>query len=122
MTATKGGLVPVLSPLGHLTLVVTAFRARLLWLAAATHDIGIVLDRRDKTFTHRIDGRIDDERDKLMADFEFTGRVQATGLLERPTVPRLSQNGTGDSVETDGRLGVLVLEDTPPTGDRRPDR
>lgn len=44
-----------------------------------------MLDRRDKTFTHRIDGRIDDERD-------------------------------------DGRLGVLVLEETPPTGDWRPDR
>ena len=37
----------------------------------------------------------------------------ATGLLERPSIPHLTQNATGDSVETDGRLGVLLLEETP---------
>ena len=85
-----------------------SFRGRPVWLAAATHDIGISFDRRDRTFVHRIDPRIDAEREKLMADLEFTGRVSAAGLVER-RAPRLARNAHGDSVETDGRLGVLVL-------------
>jgi hypothetical protein len=91
-----------------------SFRGHRIWLGAATHDIGIAFDRGDRTFTHRIDGRIDGEREKLMADLEFTGRVRATGLVERPLVPRRTENATGDAVETDGRLGVLVLADVPP--------
>lgn len=91
-----------------------AFRGRPVWLGAATHDVGIVFDHKDRTFTHRIDARIDDERQKVMADVEFVGRVREAGLLERLHVPRRTQTATGDPVESDGRLGVLILEEAPP--------
>jgi hypothetical protein len=80
-----------------------------LWLGAATHDVAIAFDRRNRTFTHRIDGHIDGERDKLMADLELTGQVRARGLVARPDVPRLTPRATGDPLATDGRLGVLAL-------------
>ena len=80
-----------------------------VWLGAASHDVGIVFDRKHRTFTHRIDRRIDDERGKIMSDLEFTGRVRASGLVERPDVPSQTENATGDPVVTDGRLAVLWL-------------
>jgi electron transfer flavoprotein alpha subunit len=42
-------------------------------------------------------------------DLVFTGRVKALSLVERPNAPRQSENATGDKLETDGRLAVLVL-------------
>ena len=82
---------------------------RLLFLGAATHDIGIFFATEQKTFTHRIDTRVDRERDKIVTDLEFTGRVASWTLVERPGVPRSDQNAAGDRIETDGRLAVLVL-------------
>ena len=58
---------------------------------------------------HRIDSQIDRERDKVADDLLFTGRVEAFDLLERPAVPRQSQNATGDRLHTDGRMAVLLL-------------
>jgi LssY C-terminus len=85
------------------------FRGETVWLGAASHDVAIFFDRKRRTFTHRIDPRIDDERDKIMSDLAFTGRVRAAGLVERPDVAAQSGDAPGDAVVTDGRLGVLRL-------------
>jgi LssY C-terminus len=85
------------------------FGGEAVWLGAASHDVAIFFDRKRRTFTHRIDPRIDDERDKIMSDLAFTGRVRAAGLVARPDVAAPSGDATGDAVVTDGRLGVLRL-------------
>jgi len=85
------------------------FRGTPLWAAAATHDIGIDFSEAEHTFIHRIDPRIDGERDKVVNDLLFAGRVEAFDLLERPAVPRHGKNATGDDLETDGRVAVAVL-------------
>jgi LssY-like putative type I secretion system component LssY len=82
-----------------------------IWLGAATHDVGITFDRRHRTFTHRIDSNVDHEREKVASDLAFTGRVQAWDLVGRPDVPLDTENATGDRIETDGRLAVLVLSE-----------
>jgi hypothetical protein len=80
-----------------------------VWAVAATHDTGIDFSDRDRTFIHRIDPEVDREREKVIDDLLFAGRVRALGYLERLEVPRETSNATGDRIETDGRLAVLRL-------------
>lgn len=80
-----------------------------LWFAAATHDIAIEFSRATRRLTHRIDGAIDDERQRLAADLVDAGAVTALASIERPRVDRTATNAAGDTVTTDGRLVVLRL-------------
>jgi hypothetical protein len=80
-----------------------------VWAVAATHDTGISFSEADRTFIHRIDSQIDRERAKVVNDLILTGRVEAVEFIDRPEVPQHGQNATGDSVETDGRIAVLVV-------------
>lgn len=86
-----------------------------LWVGAATHDVAIVFDRRDHGFTHRIDPRIDGEREKIVNDLQLTGHVAAVSLVDRPEAPPLA---AGAAIETDGRVAVVVLR--PPAAVRPP--
>ncbi|MFI5183720.1 MAG: LssY C-terminal domain-containing protein [Vicinamibacteria bacterium] len=80
-----------------------------VWVGAATHDVGIAFSRRDHAFTHRIDPRIDVEREKIVNDLQLTGQVAAVSLVDRAETPPLA-TGTGPgAMETDGRMAVVVL-------------
>lgn len=85
-----------------------------VWTAAATHDIGLGFSAR-KTLTHRIDGDIDQERAKVSEDLQFGGCATSPEMVERPRVPRSTQNATGDRMTTDGRVAVLRLRDCKPS-------
>ena len=80
-----------------------------VWVGAATHDVAIVFDRRHHAFTHRIDPRIDFEREKIVNDLQLTGQVASVSLVDRDDAPPITE-GTGvAAMETDGRMAVLVL-------------
>jgi hypothetical protein len=87
-----------------------AIAGKPVWLVAATHDTGINFSEAQRNFIHRIDSQIDRERDKVVNDLLFTGRVKGFELVDRPQVPRETQNATGDRIETDGRIAVLLLD------------
>jgi hypothetical protein len=89
------------------------FEGRPVWSVAATHDIGISFSERDRTFIHLIDHNIDKERTKVVEDLAFTGRVKSSVLVDRPHVPKKSENATGDALETDAKIAVLVFADSP---------
>ena len=80
-----------------------------IWVGAATHDIAIDFSEESRTFTHRIDPKIDGERAKVVSDLTFTGRVKGLALVERPSVPKQSRNATGDDLVTDGRMAVVLF-------------
>jgi hypothetical protein len=80
-----------------------------VWLAAATHDIGIAVLKKGTQWIHRIDPHLDLEREKVAADICFSGQVQGLTLVDRPDAPREDFNATGDRIFTDGRLLVLDL-------------
>ncbi len=80
-----------------------------IWFAAATHDIAIEFSRATHRLTHRIDGAIDDERDRLVAGLLDAGAVAALASIARPEVARTSVNAAGDLVTTDGRVVALRL-------------
>lgn len=81
-----------------------------VWVVAATHDTGIEFSQQNRTFIHKIDTQIDRERAKVVNDLVYTGKVKALALVDRPNVPKKSQNATGDALETDGHIAVLLFE------------
>lgn len=95
----------------HIRLWSTSRRigGRAVWLAAATHDIGVEFSSVKRHFTHRIDGAIDDERAKVAGDLALTGAVDGVMLLERAAIPAESRNAAGDAVVTDGRLAIVTF-------------
>jgi len=86
------------------------FEGKPVWAVAATHDMGISFSEENRTFIHKIDSQIDRERAKVVNDLLFTGRVQSVELADRPDVPQHGQNATGDNLETDGKIAVLLLQ------------
>ena len=86
-----------------------AFQGQTVWVAAATHDIAIEFSPENRTFIHKIDSLIDRERAKVTSDLLMTGMVAGLALVERPEVPRESRNATGDALQTDGAMAVLLL-------------
>jgi hypothetical protein len=86
------------------------FEGKPVWVIAATHDTGIDFSEQNRTFIHKIDSKIDRERAKVVNDLLLTGRVRSVALVERPAVPKSGQNATGDSLETDGMMAVLLLQ------------
>jgi hypothetical protein len=80
-----------------------------VWVIAATHDTGINFSEQNRTFIHKIDSAIDRERAKVVTDLLFTEMVQSLALVDRPGVPQHSENATGDTLETDGKMAVLLL-------------
>lgn len=80
-----------------------------LWIAAATRDVDFAFLRRGQAMTHRIAVDIDEERDKIAHDFEFTSCADLIDWWGRPGAPVTAHNATGDLMETDGRLAVIRL-------------
>lgn len=63
----------------------------------------------NRSFIHKIDPQIDRERAKVASGLLFSGRAGGLALVQRPNAPAGSQNATGDKLETDGRMVVLLL-------------
>ncbi len=89
----------------HIRLWRTEYEGGEMWLAAATHDIGVTFT--GSSFTHRIHPRIDYERGKVVADLAFNGCLDGTGYVERPALKREWDDGAG--IVTDGRMAVVPL-------------
>jgi hypothetical protein len=86
-----------------------SFDGKPAWVVAATHDTGIEFSEQNRTFIHKIDSAIDNERAKVVNDLLFTGRVHSIALVERPDVPHSTQNATGDNITTDAKMAVLIF-------------
>ena len=82
-----------------------------VWLVAATHDIGVMFSTQLRSFTHRVDPRIDDERDKVVSDLVAANAVAAMSYAPRVTPARgATVNGGKVPAVTDWRMAVLVLK------------
>jgi hypothetical protein len=95
----------------HLRLWQTAAHApdgRPIWLAAATHDIGI--DVHPGVISHATDPDLDDERAQVGADLVDGGNVQATELITPPNPLNKGMTATGGAWHTDGRLLAIDLK------------
>lgn len=86
------------------------FDGKPIWVCSATHDTGIDFSERDHTFIHKIDPQIDTERAKVVNDLLFTGMIRSIALVGRPNIPQNATNATGDALQTDGSMAVLLFQ------------
>jgi hypothetical protein len=86
---------------------------RMVWVGAATHDIGFEKDQRNNGLTHKIDPNIDLERDYVEKTLSSTGLVtEVTHFL--PTNPmQEAKTATGGSFHSNGQVLILKLVDAP---------
>lgn len=81
-----------------------------LWVGSATHDIGFERDQRNGKTTHKIDPKIDDERQFLLQSFDATNAFTSAAYVT-PSDPLLSAHtATGGSFFSDGRIVVMELK------------
>jgi hypothetical protein len=86
-----------------------AFQGKPVWVCSATHDTNIQFSEQNRTFIHKIDSNIDRERAKVVNDLLLTGKVRSLALVQRPNVPQHGRNATGDNLETDGAMAVVIF-------------
>lgn len=87
------------------------WNAQDVFVAAGTEDVAVAFSQKNRTFIHVINEQIDAEREKIVNDLSFTGCVAGVERVERPWVPRLTRNATGDRMATDGAVVVLKLNE-----------
>jgi LssY C-terminus len=81
-----------------------------VWCGAGTHDIGFAKDKRNGSFTHKIDPAVDGERDNIGTSLQKTNKAKTlTYYLPRDPVQD-ARNATGDGYHSDGRLLVIFLQ------------
>jgi len=85
---------------------------RQVWCVAATHDIGFERDQRNNGITHKIDPAIDKEREYVNDTLSGTGLVAAREHATPPDPLTEAKTATGGTFHSDGRILVLVLENT----------
>jgi hypothetical protein len=91
---------------------VGSYQGQEVWVGAATHDIGMGIDRKGAKphWYHTVDTRVDGERANVMNDLLFTGRATGYSLVERPAMPKRNVTPAGNSRDTDGRMLLLALK------------
>jgi hypothetical protein len=83
----------------------------MLWVGAATHDIGFERDQRNRGVTHKIDPDIDLERTFVEQTLTHTGFVESFTYV-RPEKPLLeAKTATGGAFHSDGNVLVLKLSE-----------
>jgi len=84
---------------------------RMVWVGAATHDIGFEKDQRNNGLTHKIDPDIDLEKDYVQKTLSSTGLV-AEVLHFLPKNPmQEAKTATGGSFHSNGQVLVMKLSE-----------
>ena len=84
------------------------WQGRSIWASSATRDLGTAFSMGHPFgFTHRIEGNVDLERDKVTNDLWLTGCVDAVHYIDRGQPPRDSGHPYRKGIHTDGRVAVV---------------
>ncbi len=104
--------VQVVASRHHLRMWRAPFQAAgsIVWVGAATHDIGFERDRRNNGVTHKIDPDVDLERDYVQKTLSATGLVGAVAHVLPDKPLREAKTATGGSFHSDGRVLILKLD------------
>ncbi len=111
--------ISVVASRNHLRIWKAAFtvNGQMLWVGAATHDIGFERDQRNNGLTHKIDPDIDLERNYVEKTLSSTGLVSEL-IHFLPESPMLqAKTATGGSFHSNGEVLILklTLADSPST-------
>jgi hypothetical protein len=89
------------------------FEGEEVWLGAATHDIGLTFHLTSFAFSHKIDTKLDKEREKVFTDLHFAGCTGEPLLLPSPAAHR---QRTKQPIVTDNRILLLAVRPCEGTG------
>jgi hypothetical protein len=81
-----------------------------MWVGSATHDVGFETDQRNGNVTHRIDPKVDGERDFLLQSFDAAGVFSSAAYVTPANPVREAHTATGGQFESDGRIAVMRLK------------
>jgi hypothetical protein len=81
-----------------------------VWVGAGTHDIGFAKDKRNGSVTHKIDPKVDGERDNIGSSLQQANKVKSLSYYLPPNPVQEAKNATGDGYQSDGRLLVIFLQ------------
>jgi hypothetical protein len=84
---------------------------QMLWVGAATHDIGFEKDQRNNGLTHKIDPDIDLEKNYVEKTLSSTGFVaEVTHFLPKQPMKE-ARTATGGSFHSNGEVLVMKLSE-----------
>jgi LssY C-terminus len=83
-----------------------------LWVGAATHDVGFERDQRNNGVTHKIDPDIDLERDYVEKTLASTGLVDEISHFLPENPMKEAKTATGGSFHSSGQVLILKLADS----------
>jgi LssY C-terminus len=81
-----------------------------VWAGAGTHDIGFAKDKRNGNVTHKIDPKVDGERDNIGSSLQKADKAKTLSYYLPPSPVQDAKNATGDGYQSDGRILVIVLQ------------
>ena len=82
---------------------------QMLWVGAATHDIGFEKDQRNNGITHKIDPDIDLEREYVEKTLSSTGLVAEVCHFTPSNPLKEARTATGGSFHSNGQVLILKL-------------
>jgi LssY C-terminus len=103
--------IAVVASRNHLRIWKAPFtvNGQMLWVGAATHDIGFEKDQRNNGLTHKIDPNIDLERDYVEKTLCSTGLVsEVTHFLPQNPLQE-AKTATGGGFHSNGQVLVMKL-------------
>ena len=103
--------IAVVASRNHLRIWKATFtvNGQMLWVGAATHDIGFEKDQRNNSITHKIDPDIDLERDYVQKTLSSTGLVAEVTHFTPNNPLKEAKTATGGSFHSNGQVLVLKL-------------
>jgi len=103
--------ITVVASRNHLRIWKASFtvNGQMLWVGAATHDIGFEKDQRNNSITHKIDPDIDLERDYVQKTLSSTGLVAEVTHFTPGNPLKEAKTATGGSFHSNGQVLVLKL-------------
>src|SRR5712671_2972037 len=88
---------------------------QILWVGAATHDVGFDRDERNDGITHKIDPDIDLEREYVEKTLTATGLVAEISHFLPDTPMKEARTATGGTFHSNGEVLILKLDESAPT-------
>jgi hypothetical protein len=103
--------ISVVASRNHLRIWKAPFlvNGQVVWVGAATHDIGFERDQRNNGLTHKIDPDIDLERDYLEKTFTSTGLVKELMHFLPESPMQEAKTATGGSFHSNGQVLVMKV-------------
>jgi hypothetical protein len=105
--------IQVVASRNHLRIWKAPFEVngQIVWVGAATHDIGFERDQRNNGLTHKIDPDIDLERNYVEKTLTSTGLVGEVEHFTPDNPLKTAKTATGGEFHSNGQVLILKLND-----------